>query len=155
MNGGQLTLGETPWPTDAELREQDKRARAAAAVRSPLASAGPDLTPERAHARRSDPLTSHAAAASITPDQLRASHVAVLAVFRRVGAMHDERLLAAYADVTLLHGTIGPRQSPSGLRTRRRELVDLGLLRDSGERVTLPSGRRSIIWEQTTPGGHP
>lgn len=152
MNGGQLVLGETAWPTDAELREADKRARAAATVREPLRDAGPDLTPERAHARRSDPETSHAAAASISQEKLRASQVAVLAIFQRVGAMHDERLLAAYADVTLLHGTIGPMQSPSGIRTRRRELVDLGLLRNSGETVTLPSGRRSIVWERT-PGG--
>lgn len=144
MNGGQLVLGETAWPTDAELREADKRARAAATVRAPVRDDEPERTPERAHARRSDPETSHAAAESISTDRLRRSQEAVLAVFDELGGRaSDSQVAVRYS---------GPRQSPSGLRTRRRELVDLGYLRDSGERVMLPSGRRSIVWERT-PGG--
>ena len=36
--------------------------------------------------------------------------------------------------------------SPSGARTRRAELVVKGLVYDTGERVTLLSGRRAIVW---------
>jgi hypothetical protein len=34
----------------------------------------------------------------------------------------------------------------STYRTRRSELVDKGLIVDTGERMTLPSKRRAIIW---------
>lgn len=98
------------------------------------------LEEERAHARRSDPATSHAAAASV--DRIRESQAAILRVFGIVGPMHDQRLVAAYQAAR-----IQPVQSESGIRTRRRELVDKGRLRDTGETMILPSGRRSIIWE--------
>jgi hypothetical protein len=95
-----------------------------------------------AHARRGDPYTSHAAAASLPSDKIRASQEAVLAVYRRFGPMTQPQLLERYA----ADGSL-PAQSPSGLRTRSSELVALGLLRDSGRWAVLPSGRKSIIWE--------
>lgn len=90
---------------------------------------------ERAVARRTDPDTSHDAAESIR--NLRASQDAVLATFWRFGPMTDQELVDRYA---------GPPQSTSGLRTRRHELVDRGLIRDSGERRKLESGRLAIVW---------
>lgn len=39
-----------------------------------------------------------------------------------------------------------PRQSESGLRTRRSELTAAGLVRDTGSRVRLPSHRYAIVW---------
>jgi len=92
-----------------------------------------------AHARRSDPETSHAAAASLSADRLRASQQEVLTIVRLDGPIHDERLVA-------IARTVGLAQSVSGLRTRRSELVALGLVKDSGQRVTLRSGRASILW---------
>jgi hypothetical protein len=89
-----------------------------------------------AHARNTDPETSHAAASSV--GDLRPRQVAVLDVLRRCGPCHDEAIAAFYT---------GPPQSPSGLRTRRRELVDAGLVRDSGDRARLQTGRQSIVWE--------
>lgn len=106
---------------------------------------GPDVVDSpliprnRARARTTDPDTSHAAAASITGVQLRESQLSVLRLFRLIGDMTDEQLLDAA-------GRNSVRQSPSGLRTRRRELVDLGRLRDTGDRVLLNTGRRAIVW---------
>ena len=80
----------------------------------------------KANARRSDPDTSHAAARSLSSDKLRESQEAVLSNVYK-----------------------GPPQSPSGLRTRRRELVDRGLMEDTGIRKKLPTGRRGIVWRTT------
>lgn len=106
--------------------------------------------PDRAHARRSDPETSHAAAASISPAELRSSQAAVLRIFSGSAAalkLTDDEIAAVYR--IHVDRWDAPPQSPSGLRTRRRELVDLGYLRDSGDRHRLPSGRQSIAWERT------
>lgn len=98
----------------------------------------PSLFDERAHARNSDPATSHAAADSLSSDKIRRSQLAVLGFLKAHGPMTDTGLVERY------HQT--PMQSPSGLRTRRRELTDKGLVYDTGERVVLDSGRKSIVW---------
>lgn len=92
-----------------------------------------------AYARRTDPWTSHAAARSITEDKLRESQLAVLYLLKRIGASTDEEIADAYSGP--------PRQSPSGLRTRRKELVDAGYVCDTGDRKRLVSGRLSIVWD--------
>ena len=99
----------------------------------------------RAHARRTDPQTSHDAARSIGAPELRLSLSAVLDVIADRGPMDDRALIAAYfRDIDT---GVRPMQSESGIRSRRAELVDRGLVRDTGERVTLPTGRKAIVWE--------
>lgn len=98
----------------------------------------------KAHARRSDPQTSHDAADSISDIELRLRQAAVLKLFEVMGPMEHQRLIAAYTAHGLRLGL--PKQSESGIRTRCSELVSLGRVKDSGARVMLPSGRKSIIW---------
>lgn len=98
-------------------------------------------------ARRSDPETSHQAAASVR--KIRASHRRLLQLFRSYGRMTDEEAYeAAVAD--------GWKISRSGLRTRRGELTPprgRGM-RDSGERIKTESGRLAVVWE-IDPGARP
>jgi len=91
----------------------------------------------RAVARRWDPLTSWEAAGSLTPEAIGRAQLLVWRTLQDHPPMTDDEL------VDLLAGEL----SPSGIRTRRAELVDLGLVRDTGRRVRLRSGRRAIVWE--------
>src|SRR5262245_47539039 len=100
---------------------------------------------DEAHARNTDPWTSHAAAHLISPQDLRESQRAVFDCFTVNGPMHHQRLVETYAYDRVVTGW--PLQSESGLRTRTHELVAVGLLRNSGNVVTLPSKRKSIVWE--------
>lgn len=89
-----------------------------------------------AAARSTDPDTSRAAAASVTG--IRATQQAVLELFR-VAPMTDPEMIAKAR-------ALGLPQSESGLRTRRSELVNQGLLADTRDRRRTPSGRQSIVW---------
>lgn len=95
----------------------------------------------RAHARRTDPETSHEAAESVT--NLTSKQAAVLEMLKNSGPMCDEQIFDALWDA-------GFKMSPSGARTRRDELVGQGLLEFSGRYVTLRSGRRSRVWKSTS-----
>ncbi len=94
---------------------------------------------DRPIARATDPATSHQAAASVT--KVREKQQAVLNLLRIVGPSDDAAWIARYMATGLV------RQSYSGLQTRRSELVKLGLVRDSGRRVRMESGRQAIVWE--------
>jgi hypothetical protein len=98
--------------------------------------------PIHAHARKFDPATSVAAAASVA--DLTAKQFAALDVLATFGAMTDVDLVDRY-ELEAYSGDV-PFQSASGLRTRRAELVAHGLVEDSGERVRLASGRLAIVW---------
>ena len=101
------------------------------------------LFEESAHARRTDPETSHEAAASVK--HLRESQRAVLSMFSPYAfGLTDEELIVKYRTT----GT-RPLQSDSGIRTRRSELVHKGWLYDSGDRALTVSGRRTIVWRRT------
>ena len=112
--------------------------------------------PESARTRRTDPDTSRGAAKSI--DDLRASQRAVLGFFGwQPGGkgMTDEELVNAYGSArarALRNGGMAaqyPKQSASGLRSRRAELVDAGFLMDSRERREISTGRKAIVWKLT------
>ena len=92
-----------------------------------------------ARARTNDPVTSHAAAASISPDSLRLSQRSVLTCLRLLGTGTDEAIASAYHVGWQPYNW--PRQSASGLRTRRAELVTANFVVDTGRTELLPSGR--------------
>jgi len=93
------------------------------------------MTFQTAFARSTDPATSHEAARSV---KVRKSQELVLGLLK-MGPATDEVLLnRAIAR--------GVAISPSGLRTRRCELVDMSMVVDSGVRVTTGTGRKAIVW---------
>lgn len=99
-----------------------------------------------AGARTTDPGTSHQAAASVKDitDTQRAIYILLLA-----GPANDVEGWACYKYG--IDNGLCPLISESGYRSRRAELVALGLVKDSGERVKLPSGRNSIVWSAIAP----
>lgn len=94
-------------------------------------------------ARATDPTTSHEAAASVRGTTSK--RAACLLALATLGPCTDEQLFDYYQQHGPAHGW--PMQSPSGLRTRRAELVREGVVRDSKMRSLTASGRRSILWE--------
>lgn len=133
------------WPGEDEGQEGEHIRAAMQAIKErPDWLRPPTFGPEAAHARSSDPATSHQAAARVTGN-LRETQEHVLTVFRRHGAMTDVELVQRYEESDL------PPQSDSGIRTRRRELVDLGEVEDSGEKKSIPPHGPAIIWKLPDP----
>lgn len=95
-------------------------------------------------ARHTDPETSHAAAESVR--NITATHERILEILERFGEGTDEDIAAYYQDLAELFDW--PPVSPSGLRSRRAELVFWGRVVDTGRRGKTRSGRASIIWER-------
>jgi len=90
----------------------------------------------RAKARRNDPRTSLEAADSVK--RIRESQQVILEVLLAHSAgLTDEQIFAC-----LRPGTF----SPSGARSRRHELVERGLVKDSERRERTKSGRQTIVW---------
>lgn len=89
-------------------------------------------------ARNTDPVTSHQAAESVK--NISHTQEFILRALKR--RRNDEQLIEAYRAFKS-----APRASDSGIRSRRAELVRAGLVRDSGERMRMASGRCSIVWE--------
>lgn len=96
-------------------------------------------------ARRTDPDTSHLAAASVR--SLTENQAAVYRVLL-LGPMNDEEIAAAYENVRQSWQL--PLQAPSGLRTRRDDLRKAGLIGvivptpdrpDTGSERTWPDGK--------------
>ena len=102
---------------------------------------------DHAHARRTDPDTSKTAASSgHDRPTLTASRSAVLSALRAAGPSTDEAVVAFYRREAGREGSLLPRQSESGIRSRRAELVDAGLVVDTGEKRATVSGRPSTVW---------
>lgn len=89
-----------------------------------------------AFARRRDPATSKAAAASISPTPLEA---AVYGALLAHGPMTTHELSEV---LRLSLVTVSPRLRP---------MADRGLVEDSGTKRLNPSGRQSIVWKVRTP----
>jgi hypothetical protein len=102
---------------------------------------GPAEVP-RARARQGDPSTSHVAAASV--GNLTENQRAVMAVFRIApGGILDEELIKLYQDNYKLLRL--PRQSDSGIRSRRSELAVAGKLKEL-EKARMSTGRLGRTW---------
>ncbi len=93
-------------------------------------------------ARHTDPETSHDAAKSVK--DLTATQAAIVRILREHGPMVDQDLSLHYR--VMAHGKRAPWAAESGIRSRRAELVELGLVVDTGARQKLASGRQSIVW---------
>lgn len=92
------------------------------------------------HARTLDPSTSHKAARSV--ENITATQKAIVAILA-VPCSDVELVDRYYAQVDAGRA---PKASPSGIRSRRAELVEQGLVEDTGYRVKLASGRSAILW---------
>lgn len=93
--------------------------------------------------RTTDPETSRDAALSISEAKVTTSQKLILKLLS-YGPKHDAELWAQYCSFACADGL--DLISESGCRSRRAELVAMGKVEDSGERVKLPSGRNSIVW---------
>jgi hypothetical protein len=93
-----------------------------------------------AHARTTDPQTSHEAAAKVKDTNLTQFYI-WLALKRPAT---DVELVERYNN-----DRQAPRASESGIRSRRAELVEMGMVEDSGLRQKLASGRNAIVWKRT------
>jgi hypothetical protein len=115
------------------------------AATAPKSHRDPKPREPRKLVRRNDPDTSWEAAISASSKNFKALYTDILRVLQQVSShltgLTDEQL------VSILTKTLGRSYSPSGVRTRRSELVDAGWVRDSGARHPTQSGKPAIVWE--------
>ena len=97
------------------------------------------------NARITDPQTSHDAAESVR--NLTATKLAILDVLTR--SLTDEDLIDRY--YYRVEVGLAPQASPSGIRSRRKELVVAGLVEGVGFDKTT-SGRDTTVWRVTLAG---
>jgi hypothetical protein len=88
------------------------------------------------HARTTDPETSHEAAQSVTNITPLKQEI----LQRLMTPMTDADLIQVIRTGSRLLVT------ESGVRSRRAELVQAGLVKDTGARVKLATGRSAIVW---------
>lgn len=96
-------------------------------------------TPVKAKVRRNDPDTSWDAAVSQAPDKTRRLYVAIHRVLLARGPMTDDELLHSFDTLRFTH-------TPSGVRSRRKELAEAGWVRDTGDKRPSNAGSPSIVW---------
>lgn len=94
-----------------------------------------------AKSRAKDPESSRDAARQAS-NKLRESQEAVLRLFRVMGEMSDEQLVTEYTWRTSQYPAMYPPQTPSGLRTRRHELVLCERISYTGRRDESVADRR-------------
>jgi len=86
------------------------------------------LSPDVAHARRNDPATSHAAARSVV--NLGRTREGILKILRLFGPCTDEKIELMYRGLQE-RGEL-PMRRDSGIRSRRKELCDMGFVEAAG-----------------------
>ena len=91
-------------------------------------------------ARTNDPITSQEAGESIKYDTSKLIQKRVLSIFAEHKHLDDKSLLRFYIE------KFDPDVSESTVRTRRHELVEAGLIENSGLKITQRNGRRAIVW---------
>lgn len=85
------------------------------------------------------------------PATLTEAQRAVLRAFDWIVEGTDDALARWYTDPQ--YGMNRPMQRPSGLRTRRAELVDMGLIANTGRKASVPtSSRKATVWAITDAG---
>lgn len=94
----------------------------------------PDDSPR---ARRGDPLSSHEAADTNDTAGSRRAVLLIMQAFRQPLPDHE---------IERIHDESGGRYTGQRLRTARCELVDMGVVVDSGEGSLTPKGRRCKTW---------
>lgn len=95
------------------------------------------------HARLSDPQTSIDAANSVK--NVNQTQQTILSLL--INSMTDEELFTSYSKAVA--AGLAPISSPSNVRSRRADLVKLGLVEDTGIRRTTVYGRKTIVWKKT------
>ena len=88
---------------------------------------------QHAHSRATDPETSRQGPCSYRMNQSRSDVLKTI----RLRPLTDIELVQAVSD----------KMSASGARTRRAELVRMGLVKDSGKRRKSDSKRSHVVWE--------
>jgi len=111
---------------------------------TPLFDVGDLLAGDGPRARRTDPVTSHAAADS-TQATKEASQDYVLDLLWLTGPVADHELLER-AESDFAAYPFRPRWSPSRLRTARKELVTRGRVELLPYFHLTVSGRRAQVW---------
>jgi hypothetical protein len=95
--------------------------------------------------RKTDPVTSRLAAESVTEETITATQKAIL--YKLECPMTDYQLVQVLrVDIEMGEQ---PFVSESGIRSRRAELVEKGLVHDTGLRTKMPSGRYAIVWTKS------
>lgn len=93
-------------------------------------------------ARATDPGTSWAAAGSVR-NQTQV-HRFLISLLRQFGPMTDEEIAHRWKHQQVEWDL--PLTSDSGLRTRRKELVDMGVAEATGEERRTKSNRKTKVW---------
>jgi uncharacterized protein (DUF2225 family) len=95
--------------------------------------------------RTNDPETSHLAERSVS--DVTEKQDAVYEVLKVFGPLTDKDLIQIYGEAVNECGLCP--QSDSGLRTRRKELVDKGIVEWTGQKIKDGTRRLSRTWKVT------
>jgi hypothetical protein len=120
-------------------RPRDGMSSAAAAEQPSVFGDEPTASVTGPRSRRTDPITSHAAAVRAAENKpgLSKTQAIVLELIRQSRGLTDDELVSLWP---------GPRRSPQRLRTCRADLVKLGYVKDSGRTAPSDMGNQAVIW---------